>query len=76
MGYFGSKATSGLCQMHLGLQPPHDVYVETHLRGGVFMKRKVPVLQNTAEPRGLGPYVDTAPRSVDESNCRRYFAWS
>ena len=31
MGYFGSKATTGLCQALLGLQPPHDLYIETHL---------------------------------------------
>ncbi len=40
MGYFGSKATSGLCQLLPGLQPPHDLYVETHLGGGALMKRK------------------------------------
>ena len=34
MGYFGSKATTGLCQALLGLQPPHDLYIETHLGGG------------------------------------------
>ena len=33
MGYFGSKATTGLCQALLGLQPPHDLYIETHLGG-------------------------------------------
>ncbi len=37
MGYFGSKATSGLCQLLPGLQPPHDLYVETHLGSGALM---------------------------------------
>ncbi len=46
MGYFGSKATSGLCQMLLGLQPAHDLYLETHLGGGALMQRKVPALRS------------------------------
>ena len=40
MGYFGSKATSGLCQMLPGLFPPHDVYIESHLGGGALMQRR------------------------------------
>ena len=39
-GYFGSKATSGLCQPIIALMPPHDTYIETHLGGGAIMKRK------------------------------------
>ena len=31
-GYFGSKATSGLCQPIIALMPPHDTYIETHLQ--------------------------------------------
>ena len=38
--YFGSKATSGLCQAIIALMPPHDTYIETHLGGGAIMKRK------------------------------------
>ncbi len=38
--YFGSKATSGLCQPIIALMPPHDTYIETHLGGGAIMKRK------------------------------------
>ena len=30
--WFGSKATSGLCQALIALMPPHAVYIETHLR--------------------------------------------
>ena len=44
--YFGSKATSGLCQPIIALMPPHDTYIETHLGGGAIMKRKVPALRN------------------------------
>ena len=46
MGYFGSKATSGLCQPLIAMMPPHDTYIETHLGGGAIMKRKAPALRN------------------------------
>jgi len=46
MGYFGSKATSGLCQLIIAMMPPHDTYIETHLGGGALMKRKHPALRN------------------------------
>lgn len=45
-GYFGSKATSGLCQAIIALMPPHDTYIETHLGGGAIMKRKPAALRN------------------------------
>jgi len=44
--YFGSKATSGLCQPIIAMMPPHDTYIETHLGGGAIMKRKPPALCN------------------------------
>jgi DNA adenine methylase len=44
--YFGSKATSGLCQPIISLMPPHDTYIETHLGGGAIMQRKPPALHN------------------------------
>jgi DNA adenine methylase len=44
--YFGSKATSGLCQPIIALMPPHDTYIESHLGGGAIMKRKAPALRN------------------------------
>lgn len=44
--YFGSKATSGLCQPIIAMMPPHDTYIETHLGGGAIMKRKLPALVN------------------------------
>ena len=61
MGYFGSKATSGLCQMLLGLIPPHDLYVESHLGGGALMKRKAPAL------RSIG--IDRDRRALDGFGC-------
>ena len=45
-GYFGSKATSGLCQPLIAMMPPHDTYIETHLGGGAIMKRKPPAQHN------------------------------
>ena len=59
MGYFGSKATSGLCQALLGLQPPHDLYLETHLGGGALMRRKAPALRSIGidrDPRALAGF--------------------
>ena len=44
--YFGSKATSGLCQPIIAMMPPHDTYIETHLGGGAIMKRKPPAHRN------------------------------
>jgi DNA adenine methylase len=44
--YFGSKATSGLCQAIIAMMPPHDTYIESHLGGGAIMKRKPPALHN------------------------------
>ena len=34
MGYFGSKATTGLSQLLNALMSPHSVYIESHLGGG------------------------------------------
>jgi len=44
--YFGSKATSGLCQSIIAMMPPHETYIETHLGGGAIMKRKPAALHN------------------------------
>jgi len=44
MSSFGSKATSGLYKMLLGLQPPHDLYSESHLGGGSLMRHKAPAV--------------------------------
>ena len=42
--YFGSKATSGLCQPIIAMMPPLDTYIEAYLGGGAIMKRKPPAL--------------------------------
>ena len=51
MGYFGSKATSGLCQLIISMMPPHSTYIETHLGGGAVMKRKPPAPRNVGIDR-------------------------
>jgi len=59
MGYFGSKATSGLCQAIIAMMPPHDTYIETHLGGGAIMKRKPPALHNIGidrDPKALARF--------------------
>ena len=61
MGYFGSKATTGLFQALLGLQPPHDLYIETHLGGGALMARKAPAM------RSIG--IDRDQRALDRFRC-------
>ncbi len=59
--YFGSKATSGLCQPIIALMPPHDTYIETHLGGGAIMKRKPPALCNIG--------IDKSQQALDQFNC-------
>ena len=44
--YFGSKATSGLCQPIIAMMPPHDTYIESHLGGGAIMQRKPAAQRN------------------------------
>ena len=62
MGYFGSKATTGLCQLLLGLQPPHSLYIESHLGGGALMQRKAPAM------RSIG--IDRDRRALDGFTCK------
>lgn len=59
--YFGSKATSGLCQAIIALMPPHNTYIETHLGGGAIMKRKPPALHNIG--------IDIDPQPLAQFSC-------
>jgi site-specific DNA-adenine methylase len=59
--YFGSKATSGLCQPIIALMPPHDTYIETHLGGGAIMRRKPPALRNIG--------IDLNRRALEKFHC-------
>ncbi len=59
--YFGSKATSGLCQPIIAMMPPHDTYIETHLGGGAIMKRKPPARVNIG--------IDVDPRAIARFEC-------
>ena len=61
MGYFGSKATSGLSQALIALMPPHSVYIESHLGGGALMKRK------PAAVRSIG--IDRDERALESFDC-------
>jgi DNA adenine methylase len=60
-GYFGSKATAGLCQPIIAMMPPHDTYIETHLGGGAIMKRKPAALRNIG--------IDIDPRPIADFTC-------
>ncbi len=44
--YFGSKATSRLCQAIIALMPPHNTYVESHFGRGAITQRKLPAARN------------------------------
>ena len=59
--WFGSKATSGLCQPLIAMCPPHVAYIETHLGGGAIMKRKPPALRNIG--------IDLNRRAIDTFSC-------
>ena len=59
--WYGSKATTGLCQAIVALAPPHRVYIESHLGGGAIMKRKPPAL------RSIG--IDLNARSIRSFRC-------
>ena len=59
--YFGSKATSGLCQPIIALMPPHDTFIETHLGGGAIMQRKPPALRNIG--------IDLNERALERFHC-------
>ena len=61
MGYFGSKATSGLYQPIIAMMPPHDTYIETHLGGGAIMRRKPAALHNIG--------IDRDARALDGFEC-------
>lgn len=47
-GYLGSKAASGAYQAIIGLMPPHDTYIETHLGSGAILLRKPKSLESFA----------------------------
>ena len=73
--YFGSKATSGLCQPIIALMPPHGTYIETHLGGGAIMKRKPPALHNIGidlDPRALARFRCEYPVQKINSCAHRY----
>ena len=58
--WYGSKATSGLCQPLIAAMPPHATYIETHL-GGAIMQRKPPARRNIG--------IDLNALSIDTFRC-------
>jgi DNA adenine methylase len=77
MGYFGSKATSGLCQAIIGMMPPHDTYIESHLGGGAIMKRKPPALCNIGidlNPKALANFECNYPVQLINSCAHRFLS--
>ena len=77
MGYFGSKATSGLCQPIISMMPPHSTYIETHLGGGAVMKRKPPALRNVGidrDARALAQFECDYPVELVHGCAHRFIA--
>jgi len=77
MSYFGSKATSGLCQPIIAMMPPHDTYIETHLGGGAIMKRKPPALSNIGidiDPQPLADFTCDYPVQKINDCAQRFLA--
>ena len=75
--YFGSKATSGLCQPIVAMMPPHDTYIETHLGGGAIMKRKPPACKNIGidvDARVLAKFECGYPVQLVHGCARRFLA--
>jgi site-specific DNA-adenine methylase len=75
--YFGSKATSGLCQPIIAMMPPHDTYIETHLGGGAIMKRKPPALCNIGidlDPHALAAFDCDHPVQLIQGCAHRFLA--
>ena len=77
MSYFGSKATSGLCQPIIAMMPPHETYIETHLGGGAIMKRKPPARHNIGidlDRRVLGRFQCEYPVELISGCAHRFLA--
>jgi len=77
MSYFGSKATSGLCQPIIAMMPPHETFIETHLGGGAIMKRKPPARHNIGidlDRRVLGRFQCEYPVELINGCAHRFLA--
>ena len=75
--YFGSKATSGLCQAIIALMPPHDTYIESHLGGGAIMQRKLPAARNIGidlNERALARFQCPYPVELAHAHAHRFLA--
>ena len=75
--WFGSKATSGLCQALVALMPPHAVYIETHLGGGAVMRRKPAALRSIGidlDARALSGFECGYPVELVHGDCHGYLS--
>jgi hypothetical protein len=62
MRYPGGKSGSGVCQTIINQMPPHQVYLEPFLGGGVVLRSKAPALINVG--------VDADPRAIENVRAR------
>ena len=75
--WYGSKATSGLCQPLIAAMPPHATYIETHLGGGAIMQRKPPALRNIGidrSARAIGAFRCEYEVELVHGCCHRFLA--
>ncbi len=75
--WFGSKATSGLCQAIIAAMPPHSVYIESHLGSGAIMRRKPPALRNIGidlNRRAIDGFRCDIPVELHHGCCHRFLA--
>ncbi|MDE0263654.1 MAG: hypothetical protein OXJ37_14725 [Bryobacterales bacterium] len=75
--WYGSKATSGLCQPLIAAMPPHATYIETHLGGGAIMQRKPPALRNIGidrSARAIGAFRCEYAVELVHGCCHRFLA--
>ena len=55
--YFGSKATTDLCQVPIALVPPRGVYIESHFGGGAPVERKPRAMRSIGVDLDGQPFV-------------------
>ena len=72
--WYGSKATSGLCQPLVAAMPTHATYIETHLGGGAITYRKAPALRNIGIDRNARSIRCAYELELVHGCCHRFLA--